>query len=71
MLAFTLAWVIFLTEAFSKSKIHTSTPVFVVLVTAILDWSGDQLKFANLGFSGSPLTCVSWEAEVGFILILL
>src|SRR6056297_173408 len=59
ILAFTVASVSLVTLAFSKSKTQTSTPFLVVLVTAILLWSGDQLKLDSLGFSGRPLTSVA------------
>ena len=56
MFAFTLVSVMAVAVADFKSRTITSTPSVVVLVNAILDWSGDQLKLASLGFSGSPFT---------------
>src|SRR5690606_34905544 len=42
--------------AVARSKTQISTPSPPVWVKAILDWSGDQLKLASLGRSGSPST---------------
>ena len=56
--AFMLEPYILLAVRVFRSAIHNSTPSFVVFVNAILDSSGEILKFESFGFNGKPCNCV-------------